>query len=151
MDDLKMNIGICIGLTAAAVIWMGPTPSVGYLKRLGPAPLRFQPAPKALSELGPLPPLAMKDPDPPLPEFLGPPIATNTPPVVETTVSAAIVAPMAPVEPVFTPQMFVQFFNDKNGTNGTNQDYSVVVPYQFIPPPAATIPAPPSSATYIIR
>jgi len=148
MDDLKMNIGL-VGLTAAAVIWMGSTPGVGYLKRLGPAPLRFQPAPKLLSELGPLPPLAMKDPEPPLPEFLGPPMVTNAPPVVETTVTTpAVVAPMAPAEPIFTPQMFVHFFNDKNGTN---QDYSVVVPYQFVPPPAMSIPAPPSSATYILK
>jgi len=149
-----MNIVLCVGLAATAVIWMGPTHGVGYLKRVGPAPLRFQPAPKPLSELGPLPPLAMKDPEPPAPEFFGPPMsATNAPPVVETTVTPAVVTPMAPVEPLFTPQMFVQFFNDRNGngTNGPNQDYSVVVPYQFVPPPATSIPAPPSSATYILK
>ena len=147
-----MNIALCVGLAATAVIWMGATPGVGYLQRVGPAPLRFQPPPKPLSELGPLPPLAMKDPEPPPPEILGPPMVTNAPPaVVETKVTPAVVAPMAPVEPVFTPQMFVQFFNDRNGTNGPNHDYSVVVPYQFIPPPATSIPAPPSSAIYILK
>lgn len=143
-----MNIGICIGLTAAAVIWMGPAPGVGYLRRVGPAPLRFQPPPKPMSEIGPLPPLAMTDPEPPPPEILGPPIETNAPPVVEATAPAPVVTPVVPVEPVFTPQMFVQFFN---GQNGTNRDFNVVVPYQFIPPPVTTIPAPPSRATYILK
>ena len=145
-----MNIGICVGLTAAAVIWMGPAPSVGYLKRVGPAPLRFLPPPKAPSEMAPLlPPLAMKDPEPPPAEFFGPPIDMNALPVVETPAPAPVVTtPTVPMEPVFTPQMFLQYFNDRNGTN---RDFNVVVPYQFTPPQAPNIPAPPSRATYILK
>jgi hypothetical protein len=145
-----MNIALCVGITATAVIWMGPQPGAGYLARVGPAPLRFQPPPKNLSELGPLPPLAMSDPEPAPVENLKPPIETNAPPVVETTETPAPVpvAPqVGPAEPAWTPQMFVQFFNERNGTN---HDFNVVLPYSFMPP-ATTIPAPPSRATYVVK
>jgi hypothetical protein len=143
-----MNISYCLGLAATVAIWMGPKPAVGYLARLGPAPLRFQPPPKGPSEFGPLPPLAMTDPEPPL-EVLGPPPPAERPPVVETIASGQPVpAPVTQVEPVLSPQMFLQFFNDKNGTN---RDFNVVLPYQFTPPPANNIPPPPSRATYIVK
>jgi hypothetical protein len=143
-----MKISYCLGLAVTVAVCAGPKP-VGYLARLGPAPLRFQPPPKGLSEIGPLPPLAMTDPDPPI-EFVGPPPPAEPAPVVETTTAPAQPAPgpVVQVEPVFTPQMFLQFFNDKNGTN---RDFNLVVPYQFMPPPATTIPAPPSRAIYNLK
>ena len=104
-----------------------------------------------MSEVGPLPPLAMKDPEPAPIENLKSPVETNAPPIVEMPTPGPV-APMptmtAPMEPILTPQMFLQFFNDKNGTN---RDYNVVLPYQFTPPTAPTIPAPPSRATYTVK
>jgi hypothetical protein len=143
-----MNISYCLGLAATVAIWVGPKPAVGYLARVGPAPLRFQPPPKGLSELGPLPPLAMTNQDPPF-EVLGPPPPAEPAPVVETNAPAQPApGPVVPLEPVITPQMFLQFFSDRNGTN---RDFNVVVPYQFMPPPATTIPAPPSRAIYNLK
>ena len=141
-----MSIGYCVGLAAAAVIWMGGKPSSGYLARIGPAPLRFQPPPKGPDVTAALPPLAMSDPKP-VEEFLGPPAPTNAPVAVATVVEPAPApAPVAvaPAEPIFSPQMLIQYFN----SDGTNQNMNVLVPYQFTPPPAG-IPAPPSRATYI--
>jgi hypothetical protein len=147
-----MNLNCCLGIVAAAAVWMGPRPAIGYLTRVGPAPLRFHAPPKAPEEMMPLPPLAMKDPEPE-PEVYGPPPPADwTPPptpVVQAQAQPTVVAPqMAPTDPTagLTPQMLIQFFNDRKGSN---QDYNVVVPYQFNPPPATSIPAPPSRATYI--
>jgi hypothetical protein len=116
---------------------------------VGPAPLRFQAPPKAPEEMMPLPPLAMKDPEPPPPEVFGPPAPLDDAPapVAETAPEQTAVVVPQTVDPMsaLTPQMFIQFFNDRKGTN---QDYNIVVPYQFNPPPATTIPAPPSRATY---
>lgn len=149
-----MNMSCLLGIVATAAVWLGPTPAIGYLARVGPAPLRFQAPPKAPEEIVPLPPLAMKDPDPEPPQMFGPP----PPPVdweapSEETIHAqpqVVVAPQVvpvPIDPAatLTPQMFLQFFNEHRGTNG---DFSISVPYQFSPPPVMTIPPPPSRATY---
>jgi hypothetical protein len=141
-----MSITHCVGLTAMAVIWMGAKPA-GYLARIGPAPLRFQAPSRAQEALVALPPLAMSDPPPAPEEIYGPP------PPMEGVVTEAVVEPAPVATPVFqapqegatlSPQMLIQFFN----RDGTNQDFTVVAPYQFNPPPATTIPAPPSRATY---
>jgi hypothetical protein len=146
-----MNMNCLLGIVAAAAVWLGPKPAIGYLTRVGPAPLRFQAPPPPADQMVPLPPLAMKDPEPE-PEFFGPLTPEDwKPPVVEAVQAPPpmVVAPqLAATDPAagFSPQMLIQFFN---GRKGTNQDYNIVVPYQFNPPPATTIPAPPSRATYI--
>jgi hypothetical protein len=153
MDDLIMSMNLCLGLAMSAMISMGPRPAVGYLAKLGAAPMRFQAPPRAPEELAPLPPLAMTNPPPPPPEDFGPPAPPeNTATVVEAVTPAP--APVAQAAPTaengmgLTPQMLIQFFNEKRGTN---QDFNVVVPYQFTPPPSASIPAPPSRATYTVK
>src|SRR5829696_4791466 len=116
-----------IGLAAAGVIAFGGNPP-GYLSRIGPAPLRFQPPAKGPEVTVILPPLAMSDPP-----ALAHEVITNETVTVE-----------APEQPA---PMVVQFFN-RNGTNATNLEPSVFVPYQFTPPSMPVIPAPPSKATY---
>lgn len=143
-----------MALTAAMVICLEANPGAGYLARLGPAPLRFQPTPKLLSEVGPLPPLAMNDPEPKLAEPVGPPAPlplTNSAPLITFSsplTPAPFLGPMAPVEQSLSPQTFLQFFNDAGGTN-RNSDVSAAVPYQFMPP--VTIPPPPSRAVYSVK
>lgn len=141
----SMTIGHCMGLTAAAVIWLGGKPSPGYLAKVGPAPLRFKAPAKGPEATVALPPLVMTDPPPPPPEEYGPPPPTNAPVAVVETVAPPEPAPVQTVAlpPVLSPQLLIPFFN----RSGTNQDVGVVVPYQFSPP-AATIPAPPSRAVY---
>jgi hypothetical protein len=138
-----MNVIGCLGLTALAAISFGAKP-VGYLARIGPAPLRFQAPAKGLDVTVALPPLVMCDPPPEKHE-----VTTIEPVTVETPDPAPkpiVVASPAPrVEPEFTPQMLLQFFHH----NGTNNEPNVVMPFQFIPPAAEpVIPAPPSKATY---
>jgi len=133
-----------IGLAAAGVIAFGGNPP-GYLSRIGPAPLRFQPPPKGPEVTVILPPLAMSDPPAPAHEVI-----TNETVTVEAPEQPAptvVSSPAVVVEPAFTPQMLLQFFN-RNGTNATNLEPSVFVPYQFTPPSMPVIPAPPSKATY---
>jgi hypothetical protein len=136
-----MNITIMIGMTALAAISFGGKP-IGYLARIGPAPLRYQPPAKGPEVTVALPPLAMSDPPAPAHEVI-----TNETATVEAPVQAAPAPSPAPApvaEPAFTPQMLLQYFN----RTGTNQEPSLVVPYQFTPPSAPVIPAPPSKATY---
>jgi len=142
-----MNITYFVGMTAIATIWLGGKPTVGYLARVGPAPLRFQAPARGVDITVVLPPLLMKDPEP-IVELIGPPIPDEAPaptPVVSTN-AAPKPAFVAPIDPTanLSPQMLIQYFNGA----GTNHDYSVLLPYQFSPPPAANIPAPPSRATY---
>jgi hypothetical protein len=136
-----MNMMSCIGFAALAAISFGAKP-VGYLARIGPAPLRFQAPCKGPEMTVNLPPLAMSDP-PATSE-----VKTNETIIVEAPVQPAlplvVVASPTPVETAFTPQMLLQFFN----RNGTNQEPNVIMPYQFSPPATAVIPAPPSKATY---
>jgi hypothetical protein len=143
-----MSIAHLVGLTAIATIWLGAKPTVGYLARVGPAPLRFQPPPKAAEVTVALPPLAMKDPEPVI-EYYGPPAPLEEP-IVTTVTSSTNAAPVqpqvaAPDVSALSPQMLIQYFNDRSRSN---QDYSVLLPFNFSPPPAATIPPPPSKATY---
>ncbi len=138
-----MNITICVGCTAVAVMWMGAKPG-GYLGKVGPAPLRFQAPSRGQDALVALPPLAMSDPPPEPEEYYGPPLPPDGMIVTEASSEPAPEPVAVPVDPManLSPQMLIQFFS------GTNQDYTVVAPYQFSPPPAPNIPPPPSKATY---
>src|SRR5687767_4565350 len=103
MDDLSMNILSLVGIAAVAGISFGAKP-VGYLPRIGPAPLRFQAPCKGPEMSVELPPLKMTEPAAKLREMTTTEIA-----VVEATAPSAPLQaaspPPAPVEPVFTPQM----------------------------------------------
>lgn len=139
-----MSITHCVGLTAVAVIWMSGKPNAGYLATIGPAPLRFNIPARGQDVTVILPPLAMKDPEPEV-EFYGPPVPST--PLAPVTAAAPAAMPVIapPTDPMttFTPQMLIQFFSG----DATNHDYNVVMPVPFSPPPAS-IPAPPSRATY---
>jgi hypothetical protein len=143
-----MKMMSCIGCAALAAIAFGGDHS-GYLPRIGPAPLRFQPPSKGPEITVTLPPLAMSDPPAPPPEHEV--IITNDTVTVEeapeTEPAPTTQQPAVVVEPAFTPQMLLQFFNRK-GTNANGNESSVILPYQFLPPSNPTIPAPPSKATY---
>jgi hypothetical protein len=146
-----MKMMSCIGCAALAAIAFGGDQS-GYLARIGPAPLRFQPPSKGPEVSVALPPLAMSDPPAP-PSSEHEPTGTNDAVTVEEspeTTSASSPPPAQPavvVEPAFTPQMLLQYFNHK-GTNANGNESSVILPYQFFPPSNPTIPPPPSKATY---
>src|ERR1044072_3774000 len=102
---------ICmIGMVAVAAISFGSEP-IGYLAKIGPAPLRFQSAPKGPDVTVILPPVKMSEPP--------------------------------AVKPAVPPKMLLHFLN----RTSTNHDTSLLLPYQFNPPVAPIIPAPPSKAT----
>ena len=135
---------IClVGVVAAAAISFGSEP-VGYLAKIGPAPLRFQSAPKGPEVTVILPPLKMSEPPAELREVTTNLIATVEAPVEPTPAPVVVSSPPIAVEPAFTPQMLLQFFN----RSSTNYDTGLLLPYQFTPPVAPIIPAPPSKATY---
>jgi len=139
-----MNIIGCIGFAALAAISFGAKP-VGYLARIGPAPLRFQAPAKGPDQMVALPPLVMSDPPPATHEVMTNESVTVEAPVQPTPPPLVVTSPPPRVEPEFTPQMLLPFFN----RNGTNQEPSVFVPFQFSPPVMTpAIPAPPSKATY---
>jgi hypothetical protein len=139
-----MNIIGSIGFAVLAAISFGAKPP-GYLPRIGPAPLRFQPPAKSPELTVALPPLVMCDPPPEKHEVMTNDAVTVEAPV-QTPPPPVVVGP-APVraQPDFTPQMLMPFFTN----HGTNQAPQMMVPFEFIPPAATpTIPAPPSKATY---
>ena len=138
-----MNI---IGLTAAVAMSFGGNPT-GYLARIGPAPLRFAPPAKGPEVTVNLPPLAMSDPPAPAHEVTTNETVTVEAPPQTVATTSPLPPPAVVVEPAFTPQMLLQFFN-RNATNAISQEPPVVVPYQFTPPSTPVIPAPPSKATY---
>jgi hypothetical protein len=143
-----MKMMSCIGSAALAAIAFGGDHS-GYLPRIGPAPLRFQPPSKGPEVTVTLPPLVMSDP--PAPPSEHEVIITNDTVTVEeapeTTPTPPPQQPAVVVEPAFTPQMLLQYFNHR-GANTNGNESSVILPYQFFPPANPTIPAPPSKATY---
>src|SRR3954471_7114508 len=121
-----MKILSCIGFAALAAISFGANP-VGYLAKIGPAPLRFQAPAKGPEATVALPPLAKSDPPPaPHDEVITNETATIEAPAQppQSVVVEAAPAPK-PVEPAFTPQMLLQFFNH----NATNQEPSVITPF----------------------
>ena len=141
-----MKIMSIIGLTAAVAMSFGGNPA-GYLPRIGPAPLRFAAPSKGPEITVSLPPLVMSDPPAPAHEVTTNDIVTvEAPPQAVATISPPA-QPAVVVEPAFTPQMLLQFFN-RNSANATNQEPASVMPYEFTPPGSAVIPAPPSKATY---
>ena len=137
-----MNTVIFVGMAAMAAISFGAKP-VGYLARIGPAPLRFQ-TPCAGPEMSvELPPLKMSEPAPALREVTTNEITFVDAPV-DNTPALIVSSPATPIEPAFTPQMLLPFFTRYT----TNSEASVMFPYHFSPPVAPVIPAPPSKATY---
>ena len=144
-----MKMMSCIGCAALTAIAFGGDHS-GYLPRIGPAPLRFQPPSKGPEITVTLPPLVMSDP--PAPPSDREVIITNDTVTVEEAPETALPPPppqqpTVVVEPAFTPQMLLQYFNQR-GTNAHGGESSVILPYQFLPPSNPTIPPPPSKATY---
>lgn len=143
-----------------------PKTPPGYLPRLGPPPLRvLRPRPASTNGYV-LPPLAMKDVEPPVEtnksDAATPPASASAP---ATTASVPTLFPALPPVPddtaplvkdpgvelpapgaIFTPQMLVQFFKPA-GSNRVAGGWSVPV---FVPPvlPSAPGPVRSSSATY---
>src|SRR5690349_18737721 len=120
-----MKIMSIIGLTVAVAMSFGGNPT-GYLPRIGPAPLRFAAPSKGPDITVNLPPLVMSDPPAPAHE-----VTTNETVTVEAppqSVATTSPPPQPPVvvEPAFTPQMLLQFFN-RNGSTSTNQEPHAVV------------------------
>lgn len=135
-----------------------------YLPAVGPAPLRIQPPARPPAGGVVLPPLVMKDPEPArvdpsagaaatngLASAAGssatnrPPVLADLPPIsteagatLVTEVGAGDVIP----QPIFTPQMLVQFFKPY-GSNLVGGVWNVPA---FLPPPS--VPTRSSSATY---
>lgn len=150
-DDQNMSLLHCMGFSAAAlVIFAGPKIAPrGYLAKTGPAPLRYKPPAIAPELVIPLPPLAMTNEV----EKVSETIVTNAPPAepvelpqpTPSTNALPFAVPVRIDDP-FTPRMFVQFFNQ----GSTNAPVSVIAPVPFSPP-SASIPAPPSSATYQVK
>ena len=141
-----MKIMNIIGLTAAVAMSFGGNPT-GYLARIGPAPLRFAAPSKGPEITVNLPPLVMSDPPAPVHEVTTNETVTVEAPPQQVATTSPAPEPTVVMEPAFTPQMLLQFFN-RNGANATNREPAVVVPYEFTPPGSAVIPAPPSKATY---
>src|SRR5437870_13788206 len=111
-----MNIIGCLGLVAIVTISFGAKP-VGYLARSGPAPLRFQAPAKNPEMIVGLPPLVMCDPPAATPhEPMTNETTTIEAPVPSPTTPLVVAPPSARVEPEFTPQALLQFFN-RNGSN----------------------------------
>jgi len=130
-------------LSAAALASADP----GYLPRVGPASLRFRPAPQPATGHFVLPPLEVA-PEPP-PVAVTPaakptaPAVTNSAATETTVISSEIPAAPEPAraDDVVSPQMLMRFFS--KSTNGTAT--SVIAPIQFTPPKAET---PPSKAAF---
>ncbi len=167
MQPLRMwpALGYFMALATVA----GP----GYLQVLGPTPLRIQPLVPPVRAI--LPPLLMKDPEPTnalakaLAAAEAPPIvttnrsvepkppvvtATNTPSILSVTNAQGLVIadPLAGLtnvnDTMITPQMFLPFFQQKMGTNGSNtvSTFILATNLNFAPPTPFT--GPPSTATY---
>ena len=151
-----------VALLSAVMIYAGSSPAgVGYLPRMGPAPLRF----KSGDEADPakiLPPLQIPDKAPAsapvqLPTFLDEPpaepqsayeppsqIDLQLPPAPLPAPQVGYVTNAPPsVQGVLVPQMLLQYFG-----HSTNQPTIIAPPVEFYPPPP---PLSRSSAVYISR
>ena len=144
----------------AAVLGLsfGVAANPGYLPVVGPAALRFRPAPQSATNLVrmPLPP---PDPPPSTPPSIPstpppapgteakttpPAAAPSSPPVLFTATNSPAEPDATPsgAEPKISPQMLLKYFN--RSTNGTVG--GIIAPVDFAPPAAAK-PAS-STATY---
>lgn len=167
----QIRLGGMGRLSAIGLVWMAVTASAlaaAYLPTVGPAALRFvEPSPPSV--LAMLPPLQMRDPEPP--KALEP--ATNTTPHVAKSAPATSAAkPASPVSPpaallepdllepagtnlpvatvertnspaIVLPQMLQQFLSRPVGTN---PGVTILTPIEFVPPvPTAPVS---SRATY---
>jgi hypothetical protein len=110
----------------------------GYLAKVGPSPLRFQPPPTVARTL--LPPLPK--------DTLLSPVGVMPPPVIatnETITVASGVATNETPEMIVTPQMIVQSYQNHPG-HRNSPETDVVLSPSFVPPTPAGKPS--SSATY---
>jgi hypothetical protein len=141
---------ICLGIAVCA--WGDDS---GYLRVVGPAPLRFRPAPHPIITLPPPAPAAVEaSPAPAIPgggtpDFSVVPSLLPAPPLTApvtvqaptATTNETIIEPARP-EDVVSPQMLLKYFNKSTNGNTTG----VIAPIQFSPP--QPIGAPSSTATY---
>ena len=158
------GFGLAIGLATVG------TYGSGYLTKVGPTVLRFQPPPRAVVPLPPLPteePPVVESTPAPNPFQFTPTLtlmtdivlsvladrglintpATNSllPDQAEVFSAVSYAAPRANDWSAVSPQMFVEFFRPTPGfTNGGGA--SVSVPVEFMPATPAQMPA--SRATY---
>jgi hypothetical protein len=140
------------------------TAATGYLPKVGPPPVRFEPpAPLREEPRVVLPPLAVLEPLRPPPVEIAKaatPPKESVPaepalPIGETTVAVPVVVPAMPmlvIDPgttnaapddhgVLAPQMFMKYFTGQPGTNGNG--ISFFAPVEFVPP----VPVAPVSST----
>jgi hypothetical protein len=129
----------------------------GYLRVVGPAPLRFRPPPHPAS-LPSVPPPAPAEASPApvvpavaVPDFSVVPSLLPTPPAPAPATTQAPTAPSSDTNPVIeparsedvvSPQMLLKYFN--KSTNGTTT--GIIAPIQFAPPQPGSAPS--STATY---
>lgn len=154
-----MRMGTCIGsLICATAVVAAPS---GYLRTLGPAPLRFQSA-VAPAAAPSLPPLALRET--PVPEApSAPPAMTNAvaaavqpavkgapPPASNVTLITAFQEAPAPARysgfGSDLPKVIEMLMPSPGATNGANNRIVVLPAIPFTPP--LPTPTPSSSATY---
>src|SRR5260221_2798126 len=149
--DFLLIAAICLGIAVCA--WGDDS---GYLRVVGPAPLRFRPAPHPIITLLPPPPAPVEaNPAPTIPGAGTPdfsvvpnllpmptaPVAVTAPsPPATTSQTHVVIEPSRPEE-VVSPQMLLKYFNKSTNGNTTG----VIAPIQFSPP--QSIQAPSSTAT----
>jgi hypothetical protein len=147
--------------------------AVGYLRVVGPSPLRFETSAEYTATLPPLSLSEPLDPEPSAGSTNAPPDKpTAAPPVTSTPQPLRVISSSPPVtaptplplpteaarpesapnpfspgpdNSSLTPQMLIQFFQQAGRTNHVGT--SIVTPLNFTPPPTAAAPS--STATYI--
>ena len=165
---LSVRCGVAWAVFAVVTLPMGAS-TVGYLPKIGPAPLRYQraappaPAPAPVVEV----PVVVPPPQPApvvAPALPPPPPAQaglSVPDLIRSLVMSpfwaglcdGLIAPGAPAAqpnfpvetpaPVVTAEMLVEFFRPGEAPGTTN---TAVAPLNFTPPAGCTVPS--SSATY---
>jgi len=150
-SPLIVPLCLIICLSIAVCAWGDDS---GYLRVVGPAPLRFRPTPRPIST--PLVPPPEASPAPTMPAVATPdfsvvpnllpmptapaPVTFQAPPAATTETNAVIEPPRA--EEVVSPQMLLKYFNKSTNGNTTG----VIAPIQFAPPQPTGAPS--STATY---
>ena len=140
-----------MALIGAVLVYAGPPPGVGYLARVGPAPLRFRAVSARLNPTTVLPPLKMNDDVTNAPAAI--PIQTTEPEPAPPASNELVFQGPEPLATVITnelpaaeipsgPQLLLRYFG-----HSTNYDGSISTSVEFTPPS----PPPPrgSTATYI--
>lgn len=142
--------GIIICSMLGAGVLLAGTP--GYLAKVGPAELRFEPELPPVAET-PLQPLVVPKPsesqevvtpvEKPEDTTVNVNSGTNNASVTQTNLSLQPIVESQPNSPLITPQMFMQFF--KNDSSRTNQQIIVAPNVGFSP----ANPPPSSTATFL--